>query len=83
MKVKSLGRVQLPATPLTAAYQAPLSVGFARQEDWSGVLVITIIASTTTMAAAIVMSLKKFFLIGRKLLYNVVLVSAYNNVNQP
>ena len=26
---------------------------------------------------------KNFFLIGRKLLYNVVLVSAYNNVNQP
>ena len=23
--------------PWTAAYQAPLSMGFARQEDWSGV----------------------------------------------
>ena len=29
--------VQLPATPWTAAYQAPLPVGFSRQEYWSGV----------------------------------------------
>ena len=37
MKVKSLSRVQLIATPWTAAYQAPLSMGFSRQEYWSGV----------------------------------------------
>ena len=37
MKVKSLSRVRLLATPWTAAYQAPLSMGFARQEYWSGV----------------------------------------------
>ena len=36
MKVKSLSRVQLFATPWTIAYQAPLSVGFSRQEYWSG-----------------------------------------------
>ena len=30
-------RVQLCATPWTAAHQAPLSVGFSRQEYWSGV----------------------------------------------
>ena len=30
-------RVQLCATPWTAAYQAPLSMGFSRQEYWSGV----------------------------------------------
>ena len=35
--MKSLSRVQLFATPWTAAYQAPLSMGFARQEYWSGV----------------------------------------------
>ena len=29
-------RVQLCATPETAAYQAPLSLGFSRQEHWSG-----------------------------------------------
>ena len=30
-------RVRLFATPWTAAYEAPLSTGFSRQEDWSGV----------------------------------------------
>ena len=37
MEVKSLSRVQLLATPWTAAHQAPLSMGFSRQEYWSGV----------------------------------------------
>ena len=37
MKVKSLSRVRLLATPWTAAYQATPSMGFARQEYWSGV----------------------------------------------
>ena len=37
VKVKSLSRVRLPATPWTAAYQAPPSMGFSRQEYWSGV----------------------------------------------
>ena len=37
MKVKSLSRVRLLATPWTAAYQAPLSMWFSRQEYWSGV----------------------------------------------
>ena len=36
VKMKSLSRVQLFATPLTVAYQAPLSMGFSRQECWSG-----------------------------------------------
>ena len=36
-KVRSLSRVQLLATPWTAAYQAPPSMGFSRQEYWSGV----------------------------------------------
>ena len=35
VKVKSLSRVWLFATPWTAAYQAPPSMGFSRQEDWS------------------------------------------------
>ena len=37
VKVKSLSPVQLFATPWTAAYQALLSMGFSRQEYWSGV----------------------------------------------
>ena len=37
VKVKSLSRVPLFATPWTAAHQAPPSTGFSRQEYWSGV----------------------------------------------
>ena len=37
VKGKSLSRVQLVATPWTAAYQAPPSMGLSRQEYWSGV----------------------------------------------
>ena len=37
VKVKSLSRVWLLATSWTAAYQAPPSMGFSRQEYWSGV----------------------------------------------
>ena len=37
VKVKSLSRVWLLETPWTAAYQAPPSIGFSRQEYWSGV----------------------------------------------
>jgi len=37
VKVKSLSRVWLFETPWTAVYQAPLSMGFSRQEYWSGV----------------------------------------------
>ena len=36
VKVKSLSHVRLFATPWTVAYQAPLSMGFSRQECWSG-----------------------------------------------
>ena len=37
VKVKSLSRVQPSGTPWTAAYQAPPSMRFSRQEYWSGV----------------------------------------------
>ena len=37
VKVKSLSRARLLATPGTAAHQAPASMGFSRQEYWSGV----------------------------------------------
>ena len=36
VKVKSLSCVRLLASPQTAAHQAPPSMGFARQEYWSG-----------------------------------------------
>ena len=35
-EVKSLSRVRLFVTPWTAAYHAPLSMGFSRHEYWSG-----------------------------------------------
>ena len=34
--MKSLSHVQLFSTPWTIAYQAPSSMGFSRQEYWSG-----------------------------------------------
>ena len=37
LKVKSLSHVRLIETPWTAAHQAPPSMGFSRQECWSGV----------------------------------------------
>ena len=37
VKVKTLSCARLLATPWTAAYQAPPSMGFSRQEYWSGV----------------------------------------------
>ena len=37
VKVKSFSHVWLLATPWTTAHQAPLSMGFSRQEYWSGV----------------------------------------------
>ena len=36
VKVKTLSRIRLLATPWTAAYQASPSMGFSRQEHWSG-----------------------------------------------
>ena len=36
VKLKSLSPVQLFATPWTVAHQAPPSMGFSRQEYWSG-----------------------------------------------
>ena len=40
-EVKSLSRVRLFATPWTVAYQAPPSMGFSRQEYWSGLPFVT------------------------------------------
>ena len=56
VKVKSLSRVQLLVTPWTAAYQAPPSMGFSRQECWSGVplpspsLVLSLLYSSTLIS---------------------------------
>jgi len=44
VKVKSLSHVRLLATPWTAAYQASPSMGFSRQEYWSGVPLPSLLA---------------------------------------
>ena len=49
VKVKSLVRVLLFATPWTAAHQAPPTTGFARQEYWSGVPLPSPILSTAKL----------------------------------
>ena len=46
VKVKSLNPIQLFATPWTAAYQAPPSMGFSRQEYWSGVPLSAMMTTT-------------------------------------
>ena len=50
VKVKSHSRVWLFATPWTAAHQAPLSMGFSRQEYWTVALISH--ASEITMGCA-------------------------------
>ena len=46
VKGKSLSRVRLFATPWTAAYQAPLPMGFSRQKYWSGVPLLSLLLDT-------------------------------------
>ena len=52
MKRKLLSRVRLSATPWTVAYQAPQSMGFSRQEYWSGVPSPSPILASAAAAAA-------------------------------
>ena len=49
VKVKSLSRVRLFATPWTAAYQTPQSMGFSRQEYWSGVILPSLVSRSSPL----------------------------------
>ena len=49
LKVMSLSCARLLVTPWTAGYQAPLSMGFSRQEYWSGVPLPSPSASVMSM----------------------------------
>ena len=60
VKVKSLSRVRLLATPWTAAYQVPPSMGFSRQEYWSGVPSPSPIVSLDTIKVEFRVSTYKF-----------------------
>ena len=57
VKVKSLSHDRLLATPWTAAYQAPLSMGFSRQEDWSGVPLPSLITNLGSILKSIYITL--------------------------
>ena len=48
VKMKTPSRVWLFATPWTAAYQAPPSMGFSRQEYWSGLPLPTLSPRTSS-----------------------------------
>ena len=62
VKVKSLSRVWLLATPWTAAYQAPPSMGFSRQEYWSGVPLPSPKGSPLTLSICVGSNKTFFFL---------------------
>jgi len=61
VKVKSLSRVRLLSTPWTAAYQAPLPMGFSRQEYWSGVPLPSPLVSYKNLSFFFSSELKFFF----------------------
>ena len=50
--MKSLSRVRLLATPWSAAHQAPLSMGFSRQEYWSGSPVPSLVSCSVASYSA-------------------------------
>ena len=62
MKVKSESEVsqsiQLLVTPWTTAYQAPLSIGFSRQEYWSGV---PLLSPAYIFSLALILSFSAYF----------------------
>ena len=55
VKMKSLSRVWLLATPWTAAYQAPPSMGFSRQKYWSGVPLPSVIPTLKSWQSSLKM----------------------------
>ena len=63
VKVKSLSHVWLLATPWTAAYQAPLSMGFSRQEYWSGVPLLCLYKAYTSACLPVLIWLAWGFLL--------------------
>ena len=75
MKVKSLSHVRLFSTTWTAAYQAPPSMGFARQEYWSGVPLPSPGNLLYSMVIQVHASFTHFLMV---LLFHIPLVSLYN-----
>ena len=59
VKVKSLSRVQLFEIPWPVAYQAPPSMGFSRQEYWSGVPLPSLMAESEEELKSLLMKVKE------------------------
>ena len=59
VKVKSLSHVRLFAIPWTVAHQAPLSMGFSRQEFWSGVPLPSLTPILSTQKCSVTTSMFK------------------------
>ena len=57
VKVKLLSHARLLATPWTGAYQTPLSMGFSRQEYWSGVRLPSLTSSSKFPQSALLFSI--------------------------
>ena len=75
VKMKSLSRVRLLATPWTADYQAPPSLGFSRQEYWSGLpfpspwITATccyLLSNRLVILKALIVSISAFYLVRLK-----------------
>ena len=58
VKVKSLSRVLLLATSWTSAYQAPLSMGFSRQEYWSALPLPSLMTNLNSIVKSIDITLQ-------------------------
>ena len=76
VKVKSLSRAQLFATPWTAAYQAPPSMGFSRQEYWSGLPLPSLYEARTTLMPKLYKDIK------RELQFNIFYEHRCKNIHQ-
>ena len=61
MKVKSLSRVRLFVTPWTTPYQAPLPMGFSKQEYWSGVPLSQLLGKNTSVSTFYFVKYRKCF----------------------
>ena len=61
--MKSLSRVRLFATPWTAAYQAPPSMRFSRQQYWSGVPLAALIIYGVNLIILWVITMRNNFLL--------------------
>ena len=73
---KSLSCVQLLATPWTAAHQAPPSMGFSRQEYWSGVPLPSPDGDCSH-------EIKRHLLLGRKTMTNIDIILKSRDVTLP